>query len=86
MLSSADEQRLLLSEPALNAFIVAEMQFFCEASIASMDDEGTLAEKMRRDDEMEGSEAVRHVCLATKAAFTKLHDTGSLSDLSLIHI
>ena len=43
-LSAADEQRLLMSQPALSAFIVAEMRSFCENSMAALPTgEGSMA-------------------------------------------
>lgn len=49
-ISAADEQRLLMSEPALNAFICAEMQSFCENAMvaAQMTQQGgPLADDIR---------------------------------------
>jgi hypothetical protein len=35
LVSAADEQRLLMSEPALNAFVCAEMKSFCESAMVA---------------------------------------------------
>ena len=49
MVSAADEQRLLMSEPALNAFICAEMKSFCESAMvaAQMTQRGPLADDIK---------------------------------------
>ena len=85
-LSKADEERLLLSEPGLNAFIVAEMAAFCEESMVAFEEEEewTLADRMRAEQELPSEEAIATICEETKLAFTRLHNTGSLSNSDVL--
>jgi hypothetical protein len=78
-LSSADVERLLLSEPALNAFICAEMESFCSEAMATLDEEDSLADRMRREEECPGNLAVAQIRDATQVAFQKLHQAGALA-------
>ena len=50
-LSAADEQRLLMSEKALNAFIVAEMRSFCEESMRTPAADSELAQEIAQIEE-----------------------------------
>ena len=73
-LSVADEERLLLSEPAQNAFIVAEVRSFVEAAIET---QHTAA-----DVERATSADVDLVAAAARMAFRTAHREGILSSMS----
>ena len=72
------QERLLLSEPALTAFIEAEMRSFCEEAMIALDEDedATLADKMRREQACPGDDALDAICGATRAAFSALHESG----------
>ena len=87
-ISAADEQRLLYSEKALNAFICAEMRHFCESKMAELAEDETPELKGRRDARLEelfgsGEAAVDLICSTTGLAFRELHhsDASVLSAL-----
>ena len=52
-LSAADEQRLLMSEAALNAFVVAEMRSFCEAAVAVPKADDSTKDIAQKQDELQ---------------------------------
>ena len=68
----------MLSEPALDAFIEAEMRSFCEEAMIALDEDedATLADKMRREQACPGDDALDAICGATRAAFSALHESG----------
>ena len=80
-LSNADEERLLLSVDGLQAFICAEMRVFCAEAMAAYEEEEewSLAEKMRAEQDLPGDEALDVICEETALAFTRLHNTGTPS-------
>jgi len=80
-ISAADEQRLLMSEAALNAFISAEMRHFCEHKMAELDEEGTLADKMRLEQETNGDDAVNLIVATSEAAFAEMHRNSDAQDV-----
>lgn len=74
--SASDDERLLLTEPALNAFIVAEMRHFCTNAMNKLDYSGSLADRRRRENEMPGEQAVEALCDMTRSSFRRLFNTG----------
>ena len=74
--SASDDERLLLTEPALNAFIVAEMRHFCTNAMNELDYSGSLADRRRRENEMPGEQAVEALCDMTRSSFRRLFNTG----------
>lgn len=80
-ISAADEQRLLMSEEALNAFIAAEMRQFLTEKMKDLDDEGSLADTMRRNELTAGDDAVNVIVAQTEHAFAKLHSNQDAQDV-----
>ncbi len=74
--SASDDERLLLTEPALNAFIVAEMRHFCTHAMNELDYSGSLADRRRRENEMPGEQAVEALCDMTRSSFRRLFNAG----------
>ena len=69
-LSSADEERLLLSEPALNAFIAAEVQTFAlESARAGGDETETAAQR---------------IAASARLAFIAACEEGLLANISVL--
>ena len=79
--SAADEQRLLMSDVALNAFISAEMRAWCHVKLAALDEDESLADTMRRDEIVGGDEAVDLICASTEHAFTMMHKAKDANDV-----
>ena len=75
--SASDDERLLLTEPALNAFIVAEMRHFCTNAMNELDYSGSLADRRRRENEMPGEQAVEALCEVLSGARSD-HDSALL--------